>query len=162
MNTRFCFVLAVLVCAALLCGCFGTAAQASILGSYLTFDGPQHTPPGTPFPGGGEDALVDDSLSVLVDPDGNGIDLGDTVWGLISLSEVKASGLQSVSVVSNQVMILFAVQISGAGTGGSLANVPDAVKLASLLPSNITAASAGITNASLGVVLSLVNASLGH
>jgi len=97
--------------------------QATILSNYLTFDGPQHTPGGVPFQGGGEDALIDDSLSIWFDADESGdFTVGDQVFGLLTISEMNSSGLPSVGVGANdQIALIFATEIdSGVGSGGSI------------------------------------------
>jgi len=103
-----------------------STAQATVLSSYLTFDGPAHyTDP--PFQGGGEDFLQDDSVSALVNRAGAAgtFDPGDVVWGVLTLSDIQASGLPSVPVsVPNQIAIVFSAQIVGAAPDGSIALAP--------------------------------------
>lgn len=107
-----------------LCFAVAPASQATILSDFLTFDGPVHVTPPLPFPGGGEDKLQDDSLSRFIDnnSDAPGFAVGDSIIGLLTLSEILASGNPSVLIGNNsQIAILFSATITGlGGPGGSI------------------------------------------
>lgn len=94
--------------------CFSAApAQATILSSYLTFDGPVHvTPSGSQ--GGGEDKLIDDSLSTFLDANLNGrLDAGDTLFGIITMSQVQSSGVAVKNIGAlDQIAIIYATKIT--------------------------------------------------
>lgn len=109
------------------------SAQATVLSSYLTFDGPQHTltpgggDSGAPVnQGGGEDALIDDSLTAWVDQGTIGaFDDGDIFWGIVTISEALASGQPSVGVgASGQIAFVYSAIISGPGTTDGFGLVP--------------------------------------
>lgn len=148
----------VLAAAAALCFAAAPAAHATILSDYLTFDGPQHVTPPVPFPGGGEDKLQDDSLSRYIDnnPNIDGFAAGDTIIGLLTLSEILASGNPSVAIGgSDQIAILFSATITGAGPGGSLSLDATPAGLNSLSTiCGAVCAGAGIDGDSVAVVLS--------
>lgn len=138
--------------------CVAPAAQATILSSYLTFDGPVHHTLPVINQGGGEDHLVDDSLTRWIDSDTSGtFTAGDYVYGFASLSEIQASGRPNTSVGgSNQVSVLFSAKVNGAGSGGSLSLVPvgsaaDANDLRNLLDPSIQS---GLSDTSVAVVVS--------
>ena len=146
---------------------FVNTAEASILSGLLTFDGPEHTPAGAVFQGGGEDALQDDSLSKWVKGAGNigdGFEVGDIIWGFMTLSDLDASGRESVAVGPNppgQVAFVFSAKIAGmtSGSGGSIELAPIAddssnYDLRNLLDSSVTS---GLSNNSLMVGLSSYN-----
>src|SRR3990172_5543423 len=101
-----------------LCLSVAPVAQATILSNYLTFDGPQHTLGPVANQGGGEDHLIDDSLTRFVDQDGSGgFSAGDVAYGLVTLSELQASGRPSLPVgSSSQIAIIFSVEFGGAGS----------------------------------------------
>ena len=130
-------------------------AQATILSSYLTFDGPvHHTAP--PYQGGGEDKLQDDSLSQYIDIDKNGFSNGDIIWGTVTLSDILASGRPSVGVDNDFITIIFSAQISGGGAGGSFNLVPTTdptYSLAAILQPDIETP-AGLDEDSIAVVVS--------
>jgi hypothetical protein len=134
--------------------CFAVApsAQSTILSSYLTFDGPQHTPAGAPSQGGGEDRLNDDSVTAYIDTGAPGFSIGDQVYGIVTLSEILASGLTNVGIgADNQIAILFSATITGVGSGGSIALSPTG-NLSALC--GAVCAGAGIDANSMAVVLS--------
>jgi hypothetical protein len=155
-----------LLSAAVIVACYSVApaAQATILSSYLTFDGPQCTG-GVPQQCGGEDKLQDDSLTTFVNVDGSldaqqlpTITQGDIVFGMVTLSEILASGNPSVGIGANsQIAILFSGVIGGAGSGGSVVVDPiaqaSAYSLTSLLPSSVTTP-AGLSDTSIAIVVS--------
>jgi len=130
-------------------------AQATILSSYLTFDGPVHASI-PPSQGGGEDKLNDDSVSKFLDKDSSGTFTGgDVIYGILNLSDFLSSGKPSTGVVGNQISILFSATITGLGSGGSIALGPTAAGADSLatLCGGICA-TAGIGASSIAVVLS--------
>ena len=146
---------------------FSNTADASILSSLLTFDGPEHTGTAGAFQGGGEDKLQDDSLSQWVKGANNigaGFEVGDMIWGIMTLSDIHASGRDSVAVGANppgQVAFVFSAKIAGmtSGSGGSfalapIANAGNAYDLRNLLHSSVTS---GLSNNSLMVGLSSYN-----
>ncbi len=97
------------------------AAQATVLSSYLTFDGPAHYALSfsTPFQGGGEDKMQDDSLSKFIDADqSGGYSLGDIIFGMVTLSDVAPSNAAGQSLVSNQITLVFSAKITDM-TGGA-------------------------------------------
>ncbi len=167
-------VLAALVSALFLLGFLSGVAQASvqspsIVAPYLTFDGPQHTsppilPPGNVFPGGGEDKLQDDSLTAWIDNDEIGdpgfgiISPGDDLWGYSTLSEINASGRDTVAIgSSSQIMILFATTLGnfGSGTGGSTMSLPNQSLLEAVMgQAGVTPGEAGTSANSIAVMLS--------
>lgn len=75
--------------------CFATPAQASILGSHLTFDGT-------------EDTLEDDSRAAFIDDGDTSFGVGDTIYGFISVSDTS-SGNPS----PDEIAILFAFDVTG-------------------------------------------------
>ncbi|OYP33000.1 PEP-CTERM sorting domain-containing protein [Rhodopirellula sp. MGV] len=84
------------------------SASATVLGSLLTFDGV-------------EDSLVDDSRSSFFDNDGNGvISVGDVVYGFAAMSE--AGPTNSETSITDQVVAVFAVQVTGTDLTGTLLN----------------------------------------
>jgi hypothetical protein len=144
---------------AALCFAAAPASQATVLSNFLTFDGPIHVTPPIPFQGGGEDKLQDDSLSRFIDnnPTTPGFAVGDTLIGMLTLSEISASGRPSVLIGgSSQIAILFSATITGlAGPGGSvvLGATPAGVNdLATIC--GAVCAPAGIDADSIAVVLS--------
>ncbi len=130
----------------------------SIFGNFLTYDGPQHTPGGIPFQGGGEDKLQDDSLSRFFDYDMSGsFSNGDQIVSMVTLSEFRASGRNSVPVGENsQIALISSFEIQGMGAGGSFNLVPvvgGANGLSNLLNGSISGP-AGLNANSYGVVVS--------
>jgi len=136
--------------------CFAVApAQATTLSSLLTFDGPQDIG-GFPTQGGGEDRLQDDSLSAIVNRDQsvNSLGLptftvGDTIWGIASLSDIQASGRANYTVGANeQIIVLFALD----NVGGTTLGPASSPTLATLC--GAVCAGAGLGASSVAVVLS--------
>lgn len=107
-----------------------STAQATVLSSFLTFDGPVHhtvNAQGNPFQGGGEDFLQDDSVSAYDDRGAQGFGPGDVVWGVMTLSEIDSSGQPSLPVASpNQIAIVFSVQLGAPipGVTNGFTNLP--------------------------------------
>ena len=93
MRTAFLSVIALAICCIT-----ASTASASIFSNFLTFDGPQHTPAGVPFQGGGEDKLQDDSLTAFFDNGDGALGVGDIFVGVITLSEINSSGRLSMDV----------------------------------------------------------------
>lgn len=122
MKRLFLFSVAVTLCC---CLAAPSSVKASVFSDLLSFDGPRHTPGGDPFQGGGEDKLEDDSVSNFLDFGTPGFSVGDVIWGVVTLSDVQASGRPSVPVGPNgQVAIIFSAKIAGPGAGGSFSLVP--------------------------------------
>ncbi|MCB1915438.1 MAG: PEP-CTERM sorting domain-containing protein [Rhodocyclaceae bacterium] len=102
------------------------AANATILSNHLTFDGPVDVG-GFPTQGGGEDRLQDDSLSAIINRDGSvnqlglpTFTLGDTIWGVATLSDIQASGVANATIGDDeQIAILFALDFVGTTAGGN-------------------------------------------
>lgn len=145
-----------------LCFAFAPAANATILSSLLTFDGPQNIG-GFPTQGGGEDRLQDDSLTAIVNRDNSFLNndptlptftAGDTIWGVATLSDIQASGRANYTVgVNEQIAILFALDnIDGVNLGA--ASNPTLATLCGAV-----CAGAGLGANSIGVVLSTSDAS---
>lgn len=143
---------------------FAPAAQATTLSNLLTFDGPQHL---TPFPvqGGGEDRLQDDSLTAIVNKDDsvNSLGLptfteGDNIWGVLTLSDIQASGRPNYTVgVNEQIAILFSLDyVSTSGTTGILGAGTGATSLASICGD--ACLGAGLSANSVAVVLTTTDA----
>jgi len=111
-----------------LCFSVAPAAQATILSSFLTFDGPQCTAGPVVSQCGGEDRLQDDSLSAYIPAGGStqsGFAVGDIIYGMITMSNVGASGRSTVNVgADNQVMILFSAQVTGFAGAGATTGSP--------------------------------------
>lgn len=136
------------------------AAQGTVMSSYLTFDGPVHHTLsfGTPFQGGGEDKLQDDSLSKFVDADGsNSYSIGDVIWGMVTLSDMASSNVPGQSIVNNQIALLFSAQITSmtGGSAGSINLGPTTLAsstLTALLPD--AAITAGVDGSSIGIWVS--------
>jgi hypothetical protein len=103
-----------------------SVSNGDILSDFLTFDGPQHTPGGVPFQGGGEDKIQDDSLNKWFDLDRSGtLSIGDQIVSMITVSEINSSGRPSVGVGANsQIAFVSAAEIAGFGSGGSLRLAP--------------------------------------
>lgn len=138
-------------------------AHATVLSNFLTFDGPQFTAGLNVIQGGGEDRLQDDSLSAYVPSGTTGtFALGDLIYGMITMSNIGASGRSTVNVgADSQIMILFSAQITGFGAGNTTANpvlslgaVPttSAYDLAEIC--GAVCSGAGIDSKSIGVALS--------
>ena len=128
------------------------AAQATTLSAFLTFDGPAHVTPPIAFQGGGEDKLQDDSVTAWIDVGPAGFSNGDQFFGIVTLSEVLASGRPSVGVGANsQIAILFTAMINGTGPGGAFNLVPDGTLAARC---GAVCAGAGIDANSIAVILS--------
>lgn len=134
-------------------------AQAGALGGYLTPDGPVHlTFPVTP--GGGEDKLQDDSVSAFVDknPTSPTFGVGDQVWGLMTFSDIEASGKPSVGVTSHFITVLYSAEIKSlSGPDGKIvlgATSAGATSLASLCGALCTGK---LSANSIGVVLATSN-----
>lgn len=110
-------------------------AEASILSSKLTFDGPSGVaqPLGAPQQLGGEDKMQDDSLSSFVNVDGSTTPLGaptftvgDIIWGVLSLSDIDSSGQPNINLPPGQVAFVFSAKIAASGGGVfSLAPIND-------------------------------------
>ena len=136
---------------------FPLAGQATTLSGFLTFDGPAHVTPPIPFQGGGEDKLQDDSVTAWQKGAGNlnplAFEVGDVFYGIVTLSDVLASGRPSVGVGANsQVAILFSAVISATpGSGGSLSLVSDGMLSTRC---GAVCAGAGIDANSVAVMLS--------
>lgn len=109
---------------ACLLGAAASPAQASILGGYLTFDGPVHrTSP--PSRGGGEDLLKSNALSVLVDQGAPGFDKDDVVWGMLKLNSIGVSSLTPKNVsLTNQIVVVFSARIDAPTPSGAINLVP--------------------------------------
>lgn len=129
------------------------AAQATTLSAFLTFDGPAHVTPPVATQGGGEDKLQDDSITAFIDNDtSGGFSIGDQFFGIVTLSEIQASGRPSLGVGSNsQVAILFTAMINGLGSGGSFNLVADGTLAARC---GALCTGAGIDANSIAVILS--------
>ncbi len=137
-------------------------AQATTLSNFLTFDGPGHydTLGGATFPGGGEDKLQDDSLSKWVDVDQNGkFTDGDIIWGAVTLSEINASGIDSVDIGSpnEYIALIFSVEIDGAGSNGSFNLSPTAAASAFSLSNILTADINGVAGLDTNSIASVVS-----
>lgn len=137
-----------------LCFSVAPAAQATILSDFLTFDGPVHITPPT-NKGGGEDKLQDDSLSTFIDVGTPGFSTGDTIFGILTLSEISASGRPSVPVGANsQIALIFAATFTGAGSApGSFALGPAAPGFLAAICGAVCAP-AGLLPTSVAVALS--------
>jgi len=135
---------------------FPLAGQATTLSSFLTFDGPAHITPPIPFQGGGEDKLQDDSITAWQKGANNtnplAFQVGDIFYGIVTLSEVLASGRPSVGVgADSQVAILFSAMITGLGSGGSFSLASDGMLSARC---GAICGGAGIDASSVAVMLS--------
>jgi PEP-CTERM motif len=131
---------------------FSSTAGATVLSNFLTFDGPSGVGGFPPVQAGGEDKLQDDSLSRLIDTGPAGISAGDSIFGVLTLSEVLASGRPSVPVgLNSQVAILYAGTYV-AGPGGALGIVANPALLSATC--GAVCAGAGINAGSIGVFLS--------
>jgi len=137
------------------------AAQATILSDYLTFDGPVNIG-GIPTQGGGEDKLQDDSLSKINNIDGSEnqfglptLTAGDTIWGVVSLSDILASGRGNVTLTTSFTAILFAATVGGAGSGASLTLIPNTGLLSAIC--GAICGGAGILPSSVAVAFSSTN-----
>ena len=96
-----------------LIGLMAAPAEASILGSHMSFDG---------F----EDGFEDDSRASVYDVDGSGsgtpgdptddFSVGDVIYGFISVSDLDISGDPSASLGGDEIVIAFAAVITGALT----------------------------------------------
>ena len=123
MRTAFLSVIAIAIC------CIAApTASALIFSNLITFDGPQHTPPGTPFQGGGEDKLQDDSLTAFFDNGDGVLGIGDILVGVVTLSEINSSGRLSQDIGTHeQIAIVTSATITGVGSvAGSWAFGPTA------------------------------------
>ena len=108
---------------------FSAPVGATVLSNFLTFDGGSGVGAFPPVQAGGEDKLQDDSLSRLVDTGPAGISAGDSIFGVLTLSEVLASGRPSVPVgLNSQIAILYAGTFV-AGPGGVLGIAPNSALL---------------------------------
>lgn len=103
------------------------ASHATILSSYLTFDGPQNNTLifGTSVQNGGEDLFQDNSISLFADADhSNTYTVGDYIYGIASIDSVTSSGLSATSLGGSsnpQIAIIFSAMIASlAGPNGSL------------------------------------------
>jgi hypothetical protein len=143
-----------------------SSAQASVLSSYLSFDGPtHHTDPVSP--GGGEDFLQDDSVSAWSDRNDDGLlNEGDVVWGVLTLSEISASGdAFSQQVESpNQIAVVFSVELgpetapgSGIFTNNPIGDSGDPLDLRNLLAGS---GASGLNDNSIATILSSDEANL--
>jgi hypothetical protein len=138
-----------------LCFSAAPAAQATTLSNFLSLDGPSGAAPcgpAGPCQSGGEDKLQDDSLTTFLDGNGNGtFDVGESVFGVITLSDINASGKASVGVGANsQIAILFAATRTSAGATSTFVANPGL--LAAIC--GAVCAPAGIGADSTAVVLS--------
>lgn len=117
---RLCAILALAVSVCVLDG----SSKASILGSFLTHDGPIHHDLsfGSPFQGGGEDNIDDESRASYINADGS-VDLlgaptfsaGDVVFGMITISDIDPSGAPNSNIgQTEQLAILFSTVLGGA------------------------------------------------
>jgi hypothetical protein len=132
------------------------AANATTLSNLLTFDGGSGITAPPPVQAGGEDKLQDDSLSVFVDTGTPGFSVGDIIYGVLTLSEISASGLPSRLVgATEQIAIIFSAAITGVGSGGSFSlgatPVASAFDLAQIC--GAVCAGAGIQSTSVAVFL---------
>jgi len=145
-----------------LCFSAAPAAQATVLSNYLTFDGPVHTFTGpVATQGGGEDRLQDDSLSSFINLNGiPGLNAGDVIFGLITLSDITSSGQPSKPVggVSDpQIAVLFAASVtSGDATipGGLITFGAAPGALSAICGAICLGPNVGIGATTVGVVLS--------
>ena len=137
-------------------------ASATILSSQLTFDGPAHydTLLGSPFQGGGEDKLQDDSLSAFIDSDqSEGFSPGDIIYGIVTLSEINASGAPNATIGDDEyITLIFSVTIDNTpGSGSSFNLIPtvaaSSFSLASILTADIETP-ANIDTDTVGVLVS--------
>jgi len=144
-----------------LCFSVAPAAQATILSNFLSFDGPVHF--SSPIQqGGGEDKLQDDSLSTFRDGTNTGnragvLDAGDTLFGVITLSEINSSNRPSATIgPSSQIAIIYAAKVLTGDTtvAGTIATFgpADAGFLAGIC--GAVCAPAGILASTIGVALS--------
>ena len=102
-----------LLIALMIVGLSAGAAQASILGNHLSFDGL-------------EDFFEDDSRGSIYDPTSDGFTVGDVIYGYISISDLTISGNPAAALGSDQIAIAYAVEIIGTypSTGGPLTEAP--------------------------------------
>jgi hypothetical protein len=154
-----------LLSAAVLLACCSVVptAQATVLSSFLTFDGPQDSPELPPTQGGGEDKLQDDSLTTFIDMDENGFfSTGDVVYGMVTLSEIQASGRPSVGIGgSSQIAILFSAQFgayNAATNSWDIDPIGDATSAydfrnSAFMDSSVTSG-AGLSDNSVAIVVS--------
>lgn len=111
------------------------STDASVLTSRLTFDGPIHHTLlfGSPFQGGGEDKLQDDSVTALVDNGDGVIGIGDFVYGIINMTNTQASTQANQGISqTEQITIVFSAKFTGAGSGGSFSLGPVADSLSDI------------------------------
>lgn len=167
MSTKKIHIIGVFIGIALILGLLSVSAQASIASNFLTFDGPVHNTLPLIFQGGGEDKLEDDSLGAFGNRD-NSVDpvtglptfsVDDVIMGIITLSDIRASGRLSVPVGANsQVAMLYSLTITAPGLNtndwllGPTA-AADVWSLQSLLDASIQNP-AGLTANSMIVVMS--------
>lgn len=153
--------------------CFAAvpAAQATVFSDFLTFDGPPHLTPPIPTAGGGEDKLQDDSVSYNVNQDGSNLlgnprfatlTAGDTLYGMVTLSDILASGRPNATVgVNSFVTILYSATVKS--VVGSLitldATPAGAYDLATLCGTLCSGAGVGLLPTTVGVVLSTTDVS---
>jgi hypothetical protein len=139
------------------------SANASVLAKYLTFDGPVHHTLnifGVPEIGGGEDRIIDESLATFDDRGTTGLNAGDVIYGMISISDVDASGTPNISIGSaDQLAIVFSVKLATPAVGSSydfdvvpVGSSLDLFDLRNLLAPSVTAV-AGLNDSSVFVVL---------
>jgi hypothetical protein len=126
--------------------------DATVLSNFLTFDGGSGVIGFPPVQVNGEDKLQDDSLSRLNDTGPAGISAGDSIFGILTLSEISASGNPSTPIGgSSQIAIVYAgtYQVGPAGTFNVVANP-------ALLAATCggVCATAGILPGSIAVILS--------
>jgi hypothetical protein len=103
-------------------------SKASVLKSLLSLDGGAHydlSQFNTPFQGGGEDKLQDDSLSQFVKGSGNvgaGFEVGDIIWGILTLSDVLSSGRPNATLgpfPPGQVAFVFSAKVASLNGGSN-------------------------------------------
>jgi hypothetical protein len=126
--------------------------DATILSSFLTFDGGSGVIGFPPVQVNGEDKLQDDSLSRLNDGGTPGISVGDSTFGILTLSEISASGTPSTPIGgSSQIAIVYAGTYA-AGPAGTFTVVANPALLAATCGG--VCAGAGILPGSIAVILS--------
>ncbi len=156
----------ILCAASALCVAFSASANAGVISSLLTFDGPVHhtlNAFGSPTTGGGEDQLNDESRGKLVDPGSDGFSTGDILFGMITISDVDSSGVPNVGVGAfQQIAMVYAAKIlapvSGDPAGffrlGAVGDSTNAHDLRKLLDSTLgTSAALGLDDSSVFVML---------
>ena len=147
-----------------------SADGAPILPRVTTWDGPTHNVLdgfGSPFVGGGEDMLIDESRAKWADRDGSlSFTAGDIFFGWIAMSDANPSGALASDVgESFQMAVAWSGKLAGAGSGpsgafvaGDVASVVpvaaalDTLDLRNLLHTDITGA-AGLDDSSVFVIV---------